>query len=76
MEERYPVDARVFGTIKEIKEGEGAAVELEENIDAFVGKDDISWQGIDKISDILKPGDRKEFKIIAVDKVKFRLCWD
>jgi len=73
MEERYPVDARVFGTIKEIKEGEGAAVELEENIDAFVGKDDISWQGIDKISDILKPGDRKEFKIIAVDKVKFRI---
>ncbi|MBN2754805.1 MAG: S1 RNA-binding domain-containing protein [Candidatus Goldbacteria bacterium] len=73
MEERYPVDARVFGTVAEIIEGEGIKIEMEENVDAFVGLDDISWQGFGKISEVIKVGDKKEFKILAVDKVKNRI---
>ncbi|MCE5299705.1 MAG: S1 RNA-binding domain-containing protein [Spirochaetia bacterium] len=68
MEERYPVGARVFGTVKTLKEGEGAEIELEENIDAFIQPADIAWTPFASLSEVLKPGERKEFKIIGVDK--------
>jgi small subunit ribosomal protein S1 len=73
MEERYPVDSRVTGGIREIVEGEGAFVELEENIEAFVHMSNITWLESFKIADVLHIGDRKEFKILGLDKSKFRI---
>lgn len=73
IEERYPIGARVIGVVKEIIEGEGVSVELEENFDAFMHISNISWFNFASISDILKPGDKKEFKILGVDKNKYRL---
>lgn len=73
IEERYPVGARVLGTIKEIIEGEGALIELEENFDAFMHISNISWFSFTSIFDVIKPGDKKEFKILGIDKNKYRL---
>ncbi|MCX8093871.1 MAG: S1 RNA-binding domain-containing protein [Candidatus Goldbacteria bacterium] len=73
IEERYPVGARVVGTVKEIIEGEGVLIELEENFDAFMHISNISWFNFVSISDILKIGDKKEFKILGFDKNKYRI---
>ncbi len=73
IEERYPVGARVIGSIKRIIEGHGVEVELEENIDAFVSIKDISWFNFNKIEEVVKTGEKKEFKILEIDKNKFRL---
>ncbi len=68
MDERYPIDARVHGTVAEIMEGIGVSVELEENIDAFVKAEDVAWIMPEKISDVVHKGDKRDFKILAVDK--------
>lgn len=73
IEERYPVGSRVVGVIKEIFEGEGVSVELEENFDAFMHVSNISWFSFTSISDVLKSGDKREFKILGIDKNKYRL---
>jgi len=73
MEERYPVGARVFGTVRSITEGEGAEVELEENIDAFVHISNIFWNQPATVAEALKPGEKKEFKIVDVDKSRYSI---
>ncbi|MFP4466292.1 MAG: S1 RNA-binding domain-containing protein [Candidatus Goldiibacteriota bacterium] len=73
LEQRYPVGARAVGVIGEIKEGEGVSVELEENLDAFVKAGDISWFGFNSISEAVRPGDKKEFKILGIDKDRNRI---
>jgi len=73
MEERYPVGARVMGVIKSFTGNEGAVVELEENIDAFLEASNISWAAFTNISDVLKIGDKKEFRIVDVDKSKYSI---
>ncbi|MEI7542088.1 MAG: S1 RNA-binding domain-containing protein [bacterium] len=73
MEERYPVGARVFGTIRTLIDGEGAEIELEENIDAFLHTSNISWNVFTKISEVLVPGEKKEFKIMEIDKSKYKI---
>ncbi|MGD0566321.1 MAG: S1 RNA-binding domain-containing protein, partial [Candidatus Goldiibacteriota bacterium] len=73
MEERYPVGARVFGTVKNIVEGDGADIELEENIDAYIHISNIFWNQPVTVAEALKPGEKKEFKIVDVDKSKYRI---
>jgi|GEM_PF-1086393 len=73
MEERYPPGARVIGVVKKIIEGQGIEVELEENIDAFVNIKDVSWFNFNKIEEIIKIGEKKEFKILEINKNKFKL---
>jgi len=73
IEERYPVGARVAGVIKQITEGDGAEVELEENFDAYMHISNISWFSFASIADVLKPGEKKEFKILGIDKNKYRI---
>jgi small subunit ribosomal protein S1 len=73
MEERYPVGARVFGTVRTFIEGEGAEIELEENIDAFLHISNISWGQFANLSEVLVPGEKKELRIMEVDKAKYRI---
>lgn len=73
IEERYPVGARVFGTVVSVAEGEGADVELEENFDAFVHVSNVSWNEAAPINETIKTGDRREFRIIGIDKNKYRI---
>lgn len=73
IEERYPVGARVIGTVSSVIEGEGVEVELEENFEAFVHVSNVSWNESAPIADTLKIGDRREFRIIGTDKTKYRI---
>ncbi len=73
IEERYPVGARVIGTVSSVAEGEGAEVELEENFDAFVRVSNVSWNESAPIADTIKTGDRREFRILEIDKSKYRI---
>jgi small subunit ribosomal protein S1 len=73
IEERYPVGARVAGVISQVTEGDGAEVELEENFDAYMHISNISWFSFASIADVLKPGEKKEFKILGIDKNKYRI---
>lgn len=73
IEERYPLGARVVGVIKQINEGDGADVEIEENFDAHVHVSNISWLNFASMAEVIKPGDKKEFKILGVDKNKYRI---
>jgi len=73
IEERYPVGARVMGVIKQVNEGDGAEIELEENFDAYMHISNISWLAFNSMSEVIKPGDKKEFKILGVDKNKYRI---
>jgi small subunit ribosomal protein S1 len=73
MEERYPVGARVMGTVKNIVEGDGAEVELDENIDAYIHISNIEWNQPATVAGVLKPGDKKEFKIIDIDKSRYAI---
>jgi small subunit ribosomal protein S1 len=73
IEERYPVGARVLGVVAQITEGDGAEVELEENFEAYIHMSNISWFAFNAIADVLKPGEKKEFKILGVDKNKYRI---
>ena len=73
MEERYPIGSRVFGTVKNIVEGDGAEIELEENIDAYIHISNIFWNQPATVAEALKPGEKKEFKIVDVDKSKYRI---
>jgi small subunit ribosomal protein S1 len=73
MEERYPVGARVHGIVRSIAENEGAQIELEENIDAYLDILNISWNEGMPIAESLVVGEKKEFKIMEVDKSKYRI---
>ncbi|HRU39213.1 MAG TPA: S1 RNA-binding domain-containing protein, partial [Candidatus Goldiibacteriota bacterium] len=73
MDERYPVGARVIGFIKAIKEGEGVEVELDENFDAFVQIENISWSPVEELETLIKPGEKREFRILGIDKNKYRI---
>jgi len=73
MEERYPVGSRVFGIVRTLVEGEGAVIELEENIDAFLHVSNISWNPFSSLSEVLVTGEKKELKIMEVDKSKYTI---
>lgn len=73
MEERYPVGARVTGIVRALIENEGAEIELEENIDAFLHISNITWTAFNSLSEVLTPGEKKEFRIMEVDKAKYRI---
>ena len=73
IEERYPIGARVFGIIRDIKEGDGADVELEENFDAYMHMSNVSWFNFNDMADVIKPGEKKEFKILGADRNKYRI---
>ncbi len=67
------MNAWLVGTVKEIREGEGVDVEIEENADAFAHISNISWFSFSKIADVLKIGDKREFRVLGIDKAKYRI---
>lgn len=62
-EERYNVDYIYWGTVVNLTEF-GAFVELEPGIEGLVHISHVSRNHVDKISDVLKTGDRVEVKIL------------
>jgi len=68
IEEKYPIDARVSGTIRNITNF-GLFVGLEEGIDGLVHVSDISWtEQIKHPGEKFKKGDMVEAVVLKIDK--------
>ena len=68
IEDKFPLDSRITGKIVGFNE-DGAFVEVENGIDGFVSKNDISWtRRINHAYEVLKKGQKEEFQIIGINK--------
>jgi len=73
VDERYQTGVVVKGRVARVFDF-GAFVELEEGIDAFARREDISWsKNLTSAKKILKPGDTVEGKIILVSAVEKKI---
>jgi small subunit ribosomal protein S1 len=71
--DRYPVGARVAGTIKNFTTY-GAFVELQEGIDGMIHVSDMSWtQKVTHPSEVLKKGDKVEVIVLEVSPENQRI---
>ena len=71
--EKYPVGARITGTVRNLTEF-GAFVEVEEGIDGLIHISDMSWsKRLKHPSDVLKKGDEVEAMVLNIDPDNQRL---
>jgi small subunit ribosomal protein S1 len=69
---RYKVGQVVAGKVSKLASF-GAFVELEEGIDGLVHISQISDERVDKIKDVLKPGQEVRARIVRIDPVERRI---
>ncbi len=68
IESRYPLDSKVSGKVVGFNE-DGAFVEVDDGIDGFIYKNDISWtRRINHAYEVLHRGQKLEFKVIGINK--------
>ncbi|HDL09814.1 MAG TPA: 30S ribosomal protein S1 [Candidatus Omnitrophica bacterium] len=68
IESRYPLDSKVTGKVVGFNE-DGAFVEVDDGIDGFIYKNDISWtRRINHAYEVLHRGQKLEFKVIGINK--------
>ncbi len=68
IESKYILDSKVNARIVGFNE-DGAFVEIEDGIDGFIYKNDISWtRRINHAYEVLKKGQKMEFQIIGINK--------
>jgi small subunit ribosomal protein S1 len=72
IEEKYKVGDLVKGTVSKIANF-GAFVELPGDIDGLVHISQISEDRVEKVKDVLKPGQEVEARVIKIDKTERRL---
>jgi small subunit ribosomal protein S1 len=71
--ERYPIGARVSGTVRNFT-SYGAFVELEEGIDGMIHVSDMSWtRKVNHPSETLKKGDHVDSVVLEVDPGQQRI---
>ncbi len=69
---KYHVGQLVTGNVSKLASF-GAFIELEEGIDGLVHISQISEERIQKVRDVLKPGDEVEARVIKIDPVERRI---
>ncbi len=69
---RYTVGQKVTGTVSKLANF-GAFVELEEGIEGLVHISQISDQRVEKVKDVLTPGQTVEARVIKIDPVERRI---
>ena len=73
IEERYPVDSEVEGTIRNLTDF-GAFVEIEDGVDGLIHISDMSWTlKLKHPSDMVKKKDVLKCKVIKIDKENERI---
>lgn len=70
--QRYKVGQLVKGNVSKLA-AFGAFVELEEGIDGLVHISQISDQHVEKVRDVLKPGQEVEARVIKIDPIERRI---
>ncbi len=67
IESKYVLDSTISGKVTGFNE-DGAFVEIEDGIDGFISKNDLSWtRRINHAYEILKKGQKLDFKIIGIN---------
>lgn len=66
IKEKYHVGEIVEGKVKRLADF-GAFIEIEEGLEGLVHVSEISWEHVKKPSDVLKPGDKVNVKILNID---------
>jgi small subunit ribosomal protein S1 len=73
IEERYPVDSVVDGTVRNLTDF-GAFVEIEDGVDGLIHISDMSWtQKLKHPSEMVKKKDTVKCKVIKIDKENERI---
>jgi len=73
IEDKFPLDSNITGKIVGFN-GDGAFVEIGNGIDGFISKNDISWtRRINHAYEVLKKGQKLEFKIVGINKASRQL---
>ncbi|RKY37498.1 MAG: 30S ribosomal protein S1 [Candidatus Omnitrophota bacterium] len=73
MAERYPVNTRVKGKVRNLTDY-GAFVELEEGIDGLIHISDMSWtKKINNASEFVKKGQKVEVIVLSIDELNHKI---
>lgn len=72
VKENYPVGSMVDGEVSKITNF-GAFIKLPEGIEGLVHISELSDQNVEKVEDILKVGEKKQFKVISLNKEERKL---
>ncbi|MDH5541354.1 MAG: 30S ribosomal protein S1 [Nitrospinota bacterium] len=68
IEERYPVDTIIEGTVRNLTDF-GAFVEIEDGVDGLIHISDMSWTAkVKHPSEVVKKKDRVKAKVLKIDK--------
>lgn len=72
LEGKYPIGSTVEGEISKITDF-GAFVKLASGIEGLVHISELSGENVDKVEDIIKPGEKREFRVIKVNQEEHKL---
>lgn len=72
LEQKYPIGSLVEGEVSKITDF-GAFVKLASGIEGLVHISEISAEPINKIEDVLKIGEKQEFRVIKVNQEEHKL---
>ena len=70
--ETYPIGSRIKGKVRNFT-NYGAFVEIEEGVDGLVHISQISEDRVQKVRDVLQPGQEVEARVIKIDPVERRI---
>ena len=70
-----PKEGEIYsGTVKEIREGLGAFVEILPKVQGLLHVSQISWERFENVADVLNVGDKIEVKLLEISRDgKYRL---
>ena len=72
IEQKYPVGSTVEGEVSKITDF-GAFVKLATGIEGLIHISELSNDNVAKVEDVLKVGDKREFRIIKVNQEEHKL---
>ena len=72
IEKEYPVGSVIEGEVSRITNF-GAFIRLPIGVEGLVHISELSEQNVDKVEDVLKIGDKKQFRVINVNRTERRL---
>ncbi len=72
IEQKYPVGSTVEGEVSKITDF-GAFIKLPTGIEGLVHISELSGNNVDKVGDIVKVGQKAEFRVIKVNKEEHKL---
>ncbi len=70
--DRFPVESVVRGKVSNIANF-GAFVEIEEGVEGLIHISELDYRRINKVTDVLSPGEEVEAKVVSIDPERKRI---